>query len=202
MIRKLILNQYRYDASMLDPLSTAYKEFKFRELVSDDFFNHTVFEVKNRRERYLNHLKNGHRCFGFENDRGDIVSYFWLTLGDNKRSHPIPIFRKSAWLLIDGEAYIWDCRTIDECRRRGLYREGLSRLVYFCQQQNVMKIMMSSHVSNQVSNAGITSAGFTYYGTVRFIGIGRFKLVCCQKKKPRVSGLFAPVMTSDVFPIL
>ena len=194
------LNQYKYDGSMQDPLFAAYKEFMFRELVPDDLSKHAVFKVKNRRERYLNHLKNGHRCFGFENDRGDIVSYFWVTIGANNQPMRVPTFWDSPWLFRDDEAYIWDCRTIDAYRRRGLYREGIKRLVSFCQQQDVMNVIMSCDASNPASQAGITSVGFTYYGRVRFILFWRFKLVHCQGKKPKISCLLSPMMTSDVFP--
>lgn len=204
MLRKLfsitLLNQYKYDGSTLDPLDSCYKEFKFRELVSDDFSKNAVFEIKNRKERYLNHSENGHRCFGFENANGDIVSYFWLTCGDKDRPHSTPIFRGSPWLLTNGEACIWDCRTIEAYCRQGLYREGIRRLVSFCQQQNIMNIMMSCHVSNSASHAGILSAGFTCTGTVRCIVIGRLKLVWCKKKMPKISRLLSPLTTSDVFP--
>ena len=195
-----VLSQYRYQGLALDFFSDTFQEFKFRELIPDDFSNHAVFEIKNRRSRYLDHLKNGHRCFAFENNRGDIVAYFWLTFGDTVYSRPVPIFRKSTWLLTEGEAYIWDCRTIDAYRQRGLYKEGLNRLVYLCQQQNVMNIMMSSHASNQASNAGIMSVGFTYHGKVHFVGAGRFKLIFCQGKRPKFSRVMIPVMTTDVVP--
>lgn len=204
MIRRLFstkyLNQYRYDGPMLDQLSRTYREYKFRELVSTDFLSNAVFAIKNRKARYLSHLKNGHRCFGFENEDGNIVSYFWLTVGEDDRSRPIPTFQQAGWLLADGEAYIWDCRTINACRRQGLYRQGLNRLIYFCQQQNAMKIMMSCDVFNQSSNAGVLSAGFSYYGEVHFIHIGPLKVVCCKKKKPKISYLHSPIITSDVFP--
>ena len=204
MIRRLFstksLKQYRYDAPIMEQPSSTYKEYKFRELVSADFSNNIVFAVKNREARYLGHLENGHRCFGFENNEGDIVSYFWITIGEYNRSRPIPTFGEAYWLLTDGEACIWDCRTIDACRRQGLYREGLNRLIYFCQQQNAMKIMMSCDVLNRTSHAGILSAGFLCHGKVRFVRIGRLKLVHCQNKKPKISHLYSPVVTSDVFP--
>lgn len=75
------LNQYRYDSSVLSPLADCYKDFQFRELTSKDFSNTAVFDVKNRRNRYLHHMENGHQCFGFENREGIIVSYLWLSLG-------------------------------------------------------------------------------------------------------------------------
>lgn len=196
------LNQYRYEGPELTTFGDFYRDFRFRELTLEDFYKNAVFEVANRRDRYLNYLKNGHRCFGFEDQKGIIVTYFWLTIGEPNRFRPVPVFRGSNWLLDSHEAYIWDCHTILGYRRRGLYKEGLKRLVAMCQRQKIKQIMMSSEVSNRVSNAGIVLAGFKLYGTVYFRALGWLKMIKCCNKKLKILSLSSPVTTTDVFPEL
>lgn len=194
--------QYCYAGEAVSSPSDSYGVFEFRELSANDFLNHAIFSVKNRAQRYLSHLKNGHRCFGFQNKTGEVVSYFWLSIASEDRTLAIPFFKGADWLLSPTEAYIWDCRTDPAYYRRGLYRAGLKRLIAMCQQQHVSRIMMSAELKNYASNAGIMSAGFVLCGAVRLLRVGVFKFVFCQHKKPKLSRLLTPLLTSDVFPVV
>ena len=201
LFQTTLLNQYRYEGPDFGVFDLTYNAYTFREIFSEDFLNHAIFSIKDRTKRYLDHLSKGHQCFGFENDRGDIISYFWLTIGDAYTNKAVPIFHGSACLFGELEAYIWDCRTVDEYRRQGLYKEGIKRLLQYCQQKNVQNIMMSCHASNRVSHLGIVSAGFTDCGQTRFIGLaGRVKVINSKRRKIWFSRFLSPVKTTDIFP--
>ena len=197
---KITLNQYDINSGLDFHYKDSYKEFLFREIVAKDFYNNSVFYKKNRKDRYLKHLKQGHRCFGFETTDGDIAAYFWLTLGQATNPPPNPAFKHCSWLLNKNEAYIWDCRTIEDYRRQGLYKAGLQRISQFCRKLNKEKIMISCEIPNHASNEGIVSAGFILQGRSYFIAFGPFKIVWCTHKRKRLSKLSSPVTTREVFP--
>lgn len=194
------LNQYQYAGPELSIAGDFFKNFNFRELNEEDFYKNIVFEEKDRKNRYLNHIKKGHRCFAFVDSKGMTAAYFWLTIGRENQYHPVPIFKQSGWLLSPDEAYLWDCRTLANYRRQGLYKAGLQRLVALCQQQHIKKIMMSCDISNAISNAGIISAGFKFCGTVHFRAIGKLKTIRCYKRRFKIMPMTSPVITIDVFP--
>ncbi len=199
LFKRKTWNQYRYDDKNLDLINDTYLHFTFGELKTDDFSNNQPIFTDERKNRYLHHIEEGHRCFGFKDSEENVAAYFWLSLGGGKISLA-PVFKKTGWVLSDREAYIWDCRTIDQHQRKGLYREGLRRLVQFCRKNNYQTVMMSTEVNNKSSHAGIIASGFHYHGKVSFIFLRWIKIVLCEGKKPHISRYYSPVTTSVVFP--
>ncbi len=194
--RTKILNQYEYDTTHSNLLESVYKEFQFRELTAEDFSHNPIFHVNNRKDRYLRHLQRGQRCFGFFTPNNDIAAYFWVSFGGEFK------FKYFSWKLAENEAYIWDCRTLENHQRQGLYREGLKRIVPICQQKNITKIMISSKTDNKASHFGVLSAGFKRRGKVTLLMIGPVKLIFCTGRKPKIVKLTSSVTTPDIFPKL
>jgi ribosomal protein S18 acetylase RimI-like enzyme len=60
-----------------------------------------------------------------------------------------------------GEAYIWDCATVPEYRRRGLYAALLAHMARALLAEGVQTIWIGADYNNAPSQAGIGSAGFS-----------------------------------------
>jgi hypothetical protein len=74
-------------------------------------------------ERAGGRFARGCRCFAIEQD-GQILSYGWLSSGREW------IGELSLWITpAAGEAYIWNCFTVERYRRKGHYRSLLNGLI-------------------------------------------------------------------------
>ena len=105
----------------------------FRSLGADDFSISPVYQRKNRKDRYLERLAVGHRCFGFVTDENETASYLWLS--SPLYGAPLAPFEGGLTCGIpEAAVYIWDCRTVEAFQSQGLYREGLQHLQGLCRQ--------------------------------------------------------------------
>jgi GNAT superfamily N-acetyltransferase len=101
-------------------------------------------------------FETGRRCFGFEVD-DRIVSFGWMTpgaeeTGELERTLSIPA----------GEAYVWDCGTVPDHRRLGLYSSLLNRILFKLQDEGVPRVWIGSSRLNTPSIRGIANAGFQH----------------------------------------
>jgi GNAT superfamily N-acetyltransferase len=62
--------------------------------------------------------------------------------------------------LLPGEAYIWDCVTVPDFRRKGLFTALLGYMVEALRQEHIERIWIGADLSNQPSQHGIDRAGF------------------------------------------
>lgn len=69
-------------------------------------------------------------------------------------------------------AYIWDCRTTPQHRRRGLYRSALRQTLALAQSEGAKLAIMVAECDNETSRGGILTAGFREYATVHLVRLG------------------------------
>ncbi len=113
-------------------------------------------------------FQTGRRCFGFEVD-GRIVSFGWMTpgaeeTGELERTLSVPA----------GEAYVWDCGTIPDQRRKGFYSALLNRTLYLLQDEGVPRVWIGASRLNAPSIRGIANAGFRHAIDLTYRRFGKF----------------------------
>ncbi len=94
------------------------------------------------------------RCFG-ACVNGRVAAYGWVSLsaeciGEQERMIE----------LGPREAYVWDCATLKDYRRLGLYAALLSHIVAILRTEGVRRIWIGSSVDNRPSRRGFVKAGF------------------------------------------
>ncbi len=135
------------------PIEAQTEGLTFRRLQEEDFSKSRVFAEKGRRDKFLRRLHEGHVCAGFVDEAGGTVSYVWLS------RHWAPFELGLVLRLEGGEVYLWDCRTVEAYRGRGLYRQGLRlALATFAPKMHRAWIVCEAH--NVASIKGISAAGF------------------------------------------
>lgn len=96
------------------------------------------------------------RCFGFEQG-GRIVSFGWVTTGPEETGE---LERRLA--IPPGEAYVWDCGTVPDRRRLGLYSALLNRVIRRLHAEAVPRVWIGASRLNAPSTRGIANAGFRH----------------------------------------
>ena len=97
-------------------------------------------------------IARGSRCFGAWAGH-ELVGYGWLSV-------------KPEWIgeveleiaPAAGEAYVWNCVTLDPHRRKGVFRTVVASVVAKAREENVAKLWIAS-VSDLAANA-VEQAGF------------------------------------------
>ena len=102
----------------------------------------------------LDRLAVGSRCFVARVATG-IAAYGWVSevvesIGELER-----LFH-----MRKGEAYIWDCATLPEFRRQGLYTSLLHIIATTLQREGTRRLWIGASRGNRHSLRGIASAGF------------------------------------------
>jgi hypothetical protein len=103
----------------------------------------------------------GHEIFGYE-ENGIIVAYFWVTRAGNY----VPIVFNSKFMVPPKSIYIWDCRTHETHRNKGIFAAGVRSLSTMQWAEN---ILIAANSDNNASNKAIKNVGFrerfmSYYG--------------------------------------
>ena len=194
MIQKKIVNylfgSYSglfFEADMdaaVTPKNAVLSKYTFSELTPGHFKNDTIFTEKNRRDRFLIRYDMGHRCYGFLKKNSSVASYYWLTLSDKIKTPPLALM--TSFLLRPLDAYIWDCFTSADCRRLGLYKNGLLNARAEAFKRGARKTYIFCAADNTYSKAGILSAGFKKIFDFRGIRIGPVSFI---KKSEEKAGL-------------
>ncbi len=153
---------YEMNTRHFNNIGNTYNQFIFKEFMESDFQNNRLFEKKDRMARYVYFLKCGHRCFGFVDAAGHVVSYLWLSV----EGMTVPFSGSSTLKVGQGIAYIWDCRTAEEYQGTGLYKEGLKRLTQFATSLNVQRVMICHLNHNKIAYNTMCSLQFNYVYTV------------------------------------
>lgn len=78
-------------------------------------FTDPIFQTKGRAAKFAKRAQQ-HQCWGYRVN-GEVVMYFWLSEDET------PLWRKA--VLRSDSAYIWDCFTAEEFRRRGYFTKAL-----------------------------------------------------------------------------
>ena len=97
-----------------------------------------VYAMGNEGDRVLPRLERGSRAFAVL-DGGRVVAYGWLATGPEWIGELEVEFTPAA-----GEAYIWNCLTLPEHRRRGHYRALLEGIVAQARQEGLARTWIGS----------------------------------------------------------
>jgi len=116
--------------------------------------------------------RQGHEIFGYEKD-GIIVAYFWVT----KTGNLTPIVYNLKFKVPSNSIYIWDCRTHDKYRNKGIFAAGIRSISAMNLAEN---ILIAANSDNHASNKAIKNVGFvekymSYYG-IRFPIIPKIRI--------------------------
>ena len=111
----------------------------------------------------------GSHCYGAWID-DSLVSYGWLTcgpewVGEFERNLQIP----------PGDAYIWDCATLPDYRRQGLFRSLLSFIVSELQHGEIERLWIISVLKAPAIARGISDAGFEPVASLAYLRFSRLR---------------------------
>lgn len=149
--------------------------YEFRELDGHSFASDQIFRAAGRRDRFRKRHGGIHRCFGYTEGRGAVASYLWLTTAmDGGATVP---WEKLELELPPGTGYIWDCRTHEDHRGKGLYRSGLRNCIEIALSQGSREVYIYVSHDNIPSRRGVRSAGFRSLFDVRTVALSRWCIV-------------------------
>jgi|GEM_PF-3795591 RimJ/RimL family protein N-acetyltransferase len=154
-----------------DPEFPENSHQSFEELDSAHFIMQPIFQVKGRRERYQKWQEEGHRCFGFVNETGEVASYLWLACPESSATF-VPFSQKLQMIIKPGEAYLFDCRTAPAFQKQGFYKNGLCEAIKICARRGARVVYIQCKRDNLASRKGILSAGFHDAFSYCFIHVG------------------------------
>lgn len=96
----------------------------------------------------------GSRCF-VARIEGEIVAYGWVSQGMER----IGELERSLHMQ-PNEAYIWNCATLPQFRRRGLYTALLGYMASVLREEGVRRLWIGTSLQNRPSLQGMAAAGF------------------------------------------
>lgn len=96
----------------------------------------------------------GSRCF-IAQIAGEIACYGWVSQGCERIGELERELR-----MLPGEAYIWDCATLEPFRRRGLYSALLRFMVATLRAEGANRLWIGASTHNEPSLRAFASAGF------------------------------------------
>jgi GNAT superfamily N-acetyltransferase len=115
-------------------------------------------EIKHR-------FENGKRCFvGLV--EGKLACWGWVSHADEWIGEMKVTFR-----LESDEAYIWDCVTLLEFRRQGLFSGLINHMARDLQKEGVIRVWIGSNFENRPSIKGFEKAGYQPVIRVLFVQV-------------------------------
>lgn len=150
--------------------------------------NDSIFAVKDRRAKAYVRLADGHVCYGFLDQTGEVVYYMWITIARDAY-RLVPWELNTQFALKPKTVYFWDCFTTPAHRRRGLYRSALRIGVSLAKKQGAEKSYICCMKGNTTSLDAIRDSGFRdmFEFTIRRIG----PLVFCKRSGSSISVKFS-----------
>lgn len=109
----------------------------------------------------------GSRCFVAWIE-GAIAGYGWVSQGEEEIGELERVLR-----MRPGEAYIWDCATLEPFRRRGIYSALLGHIVATLRREGLQRLWIGASLGNQPSLKGFANAGFQPAITILYIRLLR-----------------------------
>lgn len=120
-------------------------------------------------DRVAGRFARGCRAFAVT-DAGDLVAYGWLSTG------PEWVGELSVTITpVPGEAYIWNCLTLPEHRRRGHYHALLDGIVAQSRREGLSRLWIGS-VEDPAEKAN-TDTGFVPVASVTIRRFGGLRLL-------------------------
>jgi GNAT superfamily N-acetyltransferase len=118
-------------------------------------------------------FQQGKRCFiGLV--EGALACWGWISHGDEWIGEMKVNFR-----MEPGESYIWDCVTLPEYRRQGLFSALINYMARDLQKEGVVRVWIGSNLENRPSIKGFDKAGYRPVIRVLFVqvlGLRFFKI--------------------------
>jgi GNAT superfamily N-acetyltransferase len=105
-------------------------------------------------EAIAKRFRIGRQCF-FAQVNGAIVAYGWLTRG----SEYVGEFERELWVEAD-EAYVWDCATLPDYRRRRLFSKLLAYITDRARREGIQRLWIIGLTAAPGINRGVAAAGF------------------------------------------
>ena len=166
-----------YTSYKKDPQSMSDQENSLIELTKDYFNKDPLFTEKNRKDRYIERLQDGHRCYAYI-QKGKIIAYFWVS---DSNANLTQFAFKIKLSIPKNTAYIWDCRTAPDFKRQGLYSMGLSEIsrIY---SDKYLSINCIKH--NIASKRGIEKANFIKHTHIMAVILLQKYSFCWLSKYP------------------
>jgi ribosomal protein S18 acetylase RimI-like enzyme len=103
----------------------------------------------------LRRFDAGRRCVAAWVD-GDIAAYGWISQSGVECIGELD----QPFRVMEGEAYIWDCATLEPYRNRHLYRALLSRMAIMLRGEGTRRVWICAMQHNLPSIRGMMAAGF------------------------------------------
>lgn len=151
------------------PPPPALESYTYRALDQADFKRDPLFAEKDRRPDFHTRLHAGHRCYGHVFSDGTVASYQWVSDG----SVVVPFEAGFRLHIPAARRYIWDCRTVDKARGRGLYRHALQILA----AETTAEKWIVCAADNEASASGIRKANYLEAGRLHLWRIGPLGLI-------------------------
>ncbi len=109
----------------------------------------------------------GSRCF-VARIEGAITGYGWVSQGEEQIGELERVLR-----MRPGEAYIWDCATLEPFRRQGIYSGLLAHIAATLRREGLQRLWIGASLGNRPSLRGFASAGFQPVITILYIRLLR-----------------------------
>jgi GNAT superfamily N-acetyltransferase len=103
-------------------------------------------------------LDAGRRCYAAWT-QGCLAAYGWVSFAEESVGELGLRLR-----LLSDEAYVWDCATLPDYRRQGLYAALLGYITQALRAEGVSGFWIGADAGNEPSQAGFARAGFTAVG--------------------------------------
>ncbi len=111
----------------------------------------------------LRRFAAGSRCFVARID-DTIATYGWVSQGEEQIGELERVMR-----MRPGEAYIWDCATLEPFRRQGLYSALLIYIVAILKSEGARRVWIGASLQNRPSLKGFANAGFKPVITILYV---------------------------------
>jgi ribosomal protein S18 acetylase RimI-like enzyme len=119
-------------------------------------------------ERIRRDLGRQRRCFAAWRE-GQIASYCWISLGQEYVGEMERVLK-----LLPGEAYIWNCATLPDFRRNGIYTALLGHIMTRLSEDGLQRVWIGADLENEPSHRAFASAGFRPAAFFTYLRLWRF----------------------------
>ena len=122
----------------------------------------------------LKRFENGRRCYAAWVE-GKLAAYGWVSPDEEFIGELSLRIR-----LLPGEAYIWDCATVQNFRQQRLYSALLAYIIGELRAEGLCRVWIGADLDNEASQRGISNAGFHHVADLVVSRVLAMRLVWVQ----------------------
>jgi len=179
MLRRRVLDLYSAPPS---DDAVGADGFVFQELLEDAFASAPF--CRPRLELFRRHLNQGFVAHGFIADDGALAFYMWFCLGHQISWAPWAL---GARIAVPSESgYIFDCKTDEPHRNKGLYKAALKEGRRLYREAKCETVLIDVEPANAPAVRAIKAAGFQKQTRIEVAKLGPLYRTT-QDKKSRYS---------------